>query len=891
MQLVTDKSKVLELWDDAADVSVHLFPGSPASFKVPAAILQSSSKLMTLAFSQAPDVGQLPPVPETPIVEAAEEALGRLNFGLDADEGPYDANLRGSISQFGQARVEGHLYFPMAGLSIDEHSKDGGETDRLLAARNLFAFLLNKPLVASKKFPTAFSVISSIATYLKDMEFFDERSRDFGIVASTEFARLSEQYALQDVRESCTKAVQGVILGERFRNSELYYESFTHLAGNYFLNNTVNTALKDMIPIMTRRRLEREYMDLENRQKAADRCLVDFDLPHIFNGSATSKVTTESKVVRFAAWKVHFNSFRSFVLTYYRDLHGSWPPKTTNRKTNPKLAGLNRLALQTLYEDFSLLYDLLVDRESLTTRSLDVEVLTGEETMTQRELEVIALRKIMSEHDRSSIPTSPPIPFDLPQLPTLTTIDAGHLTRSAKDQHSAETRKLKSFEGTLVMAKAHNMDQGIQAPFLTAFAEFEQKESESKTIRELRDQRFGYWLFLYAILQSLPILVVDAPKLRFTGGVDYFLCKPPVGALPWLEVDKHYQYEPADNTSEGIYSRSHCWVVGAKLKRDLELKNAIASSPYASYHNSPYLPPMDDYPAVEHDWNLQQNYDQHGWQRDWQNDNDSNFAPAAAHPPRLDSMASQGSAARMQASRPVSSRSSTRSRAASNRSSNHSDGWKPAGHFDPAAAPASDPSPTASNPPGPALGPPGMYPPDSRPASGQFVPREATPPAFPHGGIRPVSSRPGSRQGSRPTSGYYPPGAWPPSRPGSALPFDEAALRNNLPRIDTGGGGGGGGSADGSVNGGGSHHSFQQEFSAGGGGGARGAARARVRRLSASKGTNTFDDILQSIEKGKGGKKGAVPPGGLAVEKGKGEKKVSVSGGWGRKSFFGGGSG
>ncbi len=92
---------------------------------------------------------------------------------------------------------------------------------------------------------------------------------------------------------------------------------------------------------------------------------------------------------------------------------------------------------------------------------------------------------------------------------------------------------------------------------------------------EIAEQRIGYWLFLYVVLQSMPMLTVDAPGLQYTEGVEYFLCEPPQGNPPWLEdadgVRKMW-YQTTSGTNvelsadvvmfsvEATYQRSHCWL-------------------------------------------------------------------------------------------------------------------------------------------------------------------------------------------------------------------------------------------------------------------------------------------------------------------------------------------
>ncbi|ELR10323.1 hypothetical protein VC83_07950 [Pseudogymnoascus destructans] len=610
--------RVTELWDDWADVNVYLLPtGNKPSFKIPSRVIESSAMLMNIAFSQSLTsptsfnmptsptiVNPGPTIPEDAVMNAPDEAMKRLDFNFDLPQRRRSADLSAYLSADGfaqgdlmakpnQAPREGHLYFPITRLTIPQNLQDGGsDSDRLLAARNLIAFLLHKPMIASMKFPTEMSVFLGIAGHLADVDFLDESSGDFGRVITTSFSFYNGIYNLQDVRGSFQKMLQGIIIAEAMRYTQLYREGFIHCVGAYGYKGVSDHQLFAMVSDTTKSKIEREALDLEHRQKSIKTRLQDFDFPHIFNGTAASKVTAESKTVRFTAWKSHFVAFRSFVLSYYKDLHGSWPPKS-GRRSGFNIPGLNRLVLKILYDDLASLYDILVDRDALTTRTLDVEDVKGEDDMTQGQLELLALRKIMSEHDRSSIPVTPPIPFDLPKLPTPATLDAGHPKRSPKAQVTAETRRLRPFEKLLVLAKAHNVSVGLQTPFLRKYAEFEDEQASGSSIRDLRDQRFGYWIFLYAVLQSLPPLVMDAPGIRYTEGVEYFLCKPPLGHLPWQDgrTMRDYPFDAAENTAEAIYTRSHCWMAGADWLPPLQARAALEGGPVLA--NSPYLAPVD----------------------------------------------------------------------------------------------------------------------------------------------------------------------------------------------------------------------------------------------------------------------------------------------------------
>jgi len=97
------------------------------------------------------------------------------------------------------------------------------------------------------------------------------------------------------------------------------------------------------------------------------------------------------------------------------------------------------------------------------------------------------------------------------------------------------------------------------------------------------------------------MLVVDAPSLNWTQGVEYFLCEPPQGNLPWTEdageVRKMW-YQTAGqgivelsadvimNSVEGIYMRSHCWLAA----KEWQAMTEVAGPPGAMGPT----PPMHD---------------------------------------------------------------------------------------------------------------------------------------------------------------------------------------------------------------------------------------------------------------------------------------------------------
>ena len=587
---VLSSTQIPELFPkDSGDTYIYLFPretGRPASFRIHSPAIASSPLLFSMANEDSAS---------TTSRQRARSFDGRNNLGIeDATRnldlrgrdtppnfrgGPFDNQSTSdgsneSVRSLAEGPREYHIYFPTK-LSSNGPQFSERDIQKLVDARNLFAFLEGQELLRTRAAPTLFHVLVAVSSLLGEFEFTNVDGSTFGEAASTAFGWLSNKERLGDVSQSREKTIEGIIIGERMRSQELYNEAFAHAVGKYEAVKSVKPELFGQISINTRNRLERAYLDLGQRQRAADLRLTEFEFPSLFAGIAASTSSEESKFVHFKAWKSHFMSLRKAVLSYYKDLHGQWPPKASSKKNTFVEGGLNRLVLKGLYVDLCGLYDFLADRESLTTRGFDA---SDDRDVPTVDPTAAALRRLLGEFDRSSPPVTPPIPFDIPLVPTMATLNPSYIGMGPKEQNALLTKKLKDHESQLVVAKSHNMYSVHNTPFLEMFKAFEAKESRGKNCSQLADMRYGHWIFMYATLQSLPMLVVDAPGLRYTEGVEYFLCMPSMGSLPWMEdVVKREWYGVASSGHavvlpsdlvvhgvEGIYRRSHCWTVAAQ---------------------------------------------------------------------------------------------------------------------------------------------------------------------------------------------------------------------------------------------------------------------------------------------------------------------------------------
>ena len=616
---------VPELWDDTdGNCLVYLFPrssGRGASFKIDSAVFASSPVLSRLAFGdlQSGNTGDRRHQP----IDARTQNISlntppaspRLKHATSNSPSSSSHSSRGRLSNISEPLTETHLYLPIkfqqqydtrVVTQTPPRSKDSDndpameDLQTLVDIRNFFAFLCGQSLVATEKKHSFFHIFMIIAGILKSYEFSNLDGSTFGEVASSSFDGYIEELGLADVRSSREKTIEGIVLGERMKNVLLYNEAFTHGAGKHEDLTNLKSPKFGLMSSVTDNRLIRAAMDLDKRVASAQLVMNDFDIPTLFTGIMASKTSSERKEgVRFDGWKEAYLGFRKNYMSMLKHRYGDWPPKAKSKKNDLETSGLSRLVLRDVYQDMTSLYDILVDRHALTTRTVDGLNLAGE----REEPTIRALRAVLSEYDRSSPPVKPPIPFDLPILPTLKSARPDFGQDKKKDIKAIQ-KKLRDDEISQILLHSWNKDAlANPSPFLQSFWEMEKRAGHGCTIAELVDLRIGQWIFMYVNLQALPMLACDAPGLKWTKGVEYFLCEPPRKGVPWANPNAptptggaalsnagpvgrtwfsvgegaNVVSLPSDLVEhgiEGIYRRSHCWTMAEKWTQENPIMNS-----------------------------------------------------------------------------------------------------------------------------------------------------------------------------------------------------------------------------------------------------------------------------------------------------------------------------
>ncbi|RMZ92090.1 hypothetical protein DV736_g648, partial [Chaetothyriales sp. CBS 134916] len=586
---------VPELWHDHGDTLVHLYSrlsGRGPSFKVHSSLFADSQALNMLRFEA------LTAAHET---SAAYQTVQSHRPTLSVQSPPSNANSeyrapganweseRYEVPSIKQDTVgEVHVWLP---LELDRPIISSGEEPQredlelIVLYRNFFAFLFGGALIATPRQHGLYAIFMGISSMLRKYRFGDGDGSTWGHVPTASFSHYCEELPLADIRFNRERAVEAIVLGEQMRYWPLYNEGFVHATGILDEIKATKSPKLTKISHITLNRLERAHIDLESRLLAVQQKLDKFDFPSMFSGAANSQTSIESKTVNFRAWKEAFFDFQKFVLAHYKRKYGAWPPKASSKKNNFEESGLNRLVLRDVYQDFTELYDMLVDRTCLTPRTDGM--LPASSTTAHRGIESIqhALRVIESEHDRATPPVAPPIPFDIPILPAFAnSFDRTHVVELSTRARSAASVKLKQSDVSAILLGSCNRDKIQTSAFIQEFINYERKLGDGKTLNDVLNNRCGQWLFMYAVLQSLPMTVVDARDVKFTDGVEYFLCIGPRGGRPWMKEDTSQSrawYNVAsgggfvslpadmiDHSVEGIYRRSHCWQAATKWVTD-----------------------------------------------------------------------------------------------------------------------------------------------------------------------------------------------------------------------------------------------------------------------------------------------------------------------------------
>ncbi|RPA91525.1 hypothetical protein L873DRAFT_1714018 [Choiromyces venosus 120613-1] len=329
--------------------------------------------------------------------------------------------------------------------------------------------------------------------------------------------------------------------------------------------------------------------------------------------------------------RIAFDKFQKFLVKHYQARFGSWPPQTPDGR-------FTRMLYVQLSRDFSALYDYLVDREvcwsgapptafkpplgnhhpvqpSSSTTSTRKIIKSGSPHWRADDDDLQMTDILLAFDDKHNYPHIPhPFPLVPPtmsppaklKLTSNASSAAGrffqgatrrgsippHLPSNSTPFINSATEKAAA----LSLSESTNIESLLSASTSNSLVDAFAKHEKSTPPAEVdpHDARKGRWLLIYGILQTLATVSVDAPGLRWTDKVDYFLCAKLRGTPPWKGGTgagvNTVDFGGNASTDERSHFRSHCWTVPRSWRSAPTPMPPPPGTPASSIASS-FLPP------------------------------------------------------------------------------------------------------------------------------------------------------------------------------------------------------------------------------------------------------------------------------------------------------------
>ncbi|KAL9099665.1 MAG: hypothetical protein Q9163_004866 [Psora crenata] len=489
-----------ELWDPTGDTYIYFGYQRPdPSFRIKSSILEEtkSEELINKLREGHCNPAKRPNSPADSTSTPSLGSLHRSSRGRLIPSGPDDDT---------PIRYKIHFPTPPQASRIDilRHH---------ITTRNLLALLTYKPFVG--------------LTYYQALVDLQERCEDLmpGTNSAQLLIRALIRNRLHNVSNDPAAAAGLLAWSEDNFWQEGWREGYVHCSGMYSLLRKMSE-FRD-ISHVTRSLLERSNLELKVRIHEAEDRLATFEFGDIW---PTRKDQQPSVPMAF-------NSFRRFLIHYYKKAYKSWPPRNVGRLD----AWLARDLAAQLQKDFGALYKFYVDRDVVwddTGKHMIRK--TARTPMRAQNSNDLCLEKALVgfdlKHKYHHIPNPHPI---LPQ--------PIQVSEAAQRSQSKPLfgRKAKALEKRVLSASTEASNAILLAPEITAnslvqaFIKFDRSdrlgEEDPCTVRKIR------WVLLYGILQVLSNLAADTPHLWFKDDVNYYLNPRLKGMPPWKTGDHAFE--------------------------------------------------------------------------------------------------------------------------------------------------------------------------------------------------------------------------------------------------------------------------------------------------------------------------------------------------------------
>ena len=218
--------------------------------------------------------------------------------------------------------------------------------------------------------------------------------------------------------------------------------------------------------------------------------------------------------------RVHLDSFRSFLHSFYVAKHGYWPPPQIKHNSS----ALSRSILLSMYVEFRSLYEYLVDPYSGNTIQDNKPVEGG----------ICVLQNIGAFDKRQKYSS---LPHALPLIPNVQEEThrrkPGGLSKLFASKQATMDRRASALSALTTATNSDDfkvMDCSLVREYLRFEKLWTLREDEILSCADARKVR---WILVYSILQTL-ISVTRAPQeVKDAEGVSYPLCCQIAGTPPW----------------------------------------------------------------------------------------------------------------------------------------------------------------------------------------------------------------------------------------------------------------------------------------------------------------------------------------------------------------------
>ncbi|KAL8713847.1 MAG: hypothetical protein Q9220_001992 [cf. Caloplaca sp. 1 TL-2023] len=515
-----------ELWDHTGDTLVYFGYQRPqASFRIKASLLENSKSEFLISKLQEGFQRTAKLSPSRDNTSSLRGGMRNLNLMARGRQALPSLPEHGDKGTNSPIRHEIHFPAP----------DNATRTEMLrhhITTRNLFAFLLDKPLIGLTYYQALTDLHERIILYMPQ---------------ETDCTQLTVRYLISNQLQNVSNdpaAAAGLlawIKNTQVRWLEGWREAFVHCVGMY--KELRGLPEHRDLGHGTRTLLERSHLELQVRIEACESRLSSFNFDNVwFTPNLLSPLACRS-----------YDRFRQFLQQYYERIHKDWPPAADHGGSDN---WLTRELVQRLQKDFGSLYDYYVDR----SRHWD-EVAGFAAHETNRESDPdqeYTLTQSLLNFDKKNKSAHLPLPY--PLLPA----SATELFEQKPRKQSIFSSKSKTMEKRILHSCAE-ASNSLLIPadtasngLVEAFLRFEKSDLVSEA--NPREVRQGRWVLLYGILQVLATVSVDTPGLWFKD-VSYFL-NPRLGSrvTGQAEADKGLE--------EANVMLSHCWTIPKTWKSE-----------------------------------------------------------------------------------------------------------------------------------------------------------------------------------------------------------------------------------------------------------------------------------------------------------------------------------